>query len=93
MQVSPLSSGCEAPLLDFFVWLSHILDAVSEVGAIDNVDFFMVEVASVNGQRREGAAATAMEGLGMMTVEADARVLCAGMSVAIGVLVAFGSAQ
>lgn len=73
------------PLLDFFVQSSHILNGNN------GIDFFVAEAASVNGRWREGAAVMVMEeGLGMMTVEASARVLCTGMLVATEVLVAFG---
>ncbi|KAG1326854.1 nitrate regulatory gene2 protein [Cocos nucifera] len=86
-QASPLAGGDGAPpLYRACVGWSRMVDAVSEVGAIDGVDFFVAGVASVTDQRREGAAA---EGLGMMTAEAGTRVLCAGMSVAAGALAEF----
>ncbi|XP_073101961.1 uncharacterized protein [Elaeis guineensis] len=89
-EASPLAGiGGAPPLYRVCVGWSRMLDAVSEVGAIDGVDFFVAGVASVTEQRREGPAAAAEERLGMMTAEAGARVLCAGMSVAAGALAEF----
>ncbi|XP_038984406.1 protein ALTERED PHOSPHATE STARVATION RESPONSE 1 isoform X2 [Phoenix dactylifera] len=92
-QVSPLSGASGAPpLYGVCVRWSRVLDAVDEKKAIEGVDFFAAGVGSVTGQLREGAAAAA-EGLGMMTAEACARVLCAGMSVAAGTLAEFAGAS
>ncbi|XP_028547629.1 nitrate regulatory gene2 protein isoform X1 [Dendrobium catenatum] len=87
--ISPLRVGGEGDaacpeVVRVCVRWSRLVESVSEEMAVDGMDFFAAGMASVSAQQREAeegalAAASAVE-------EVGPRVLCAGLSVAVGSL-------
>lgn len=95
---SPLVVTARAPpvhgLCVRWAWL---LDSVSEAAAVEGIDFFANGIGSVGMQQREeGAAPPGAEGTivtaGRM-MEIAEKVLCAGMSAAVGSLTEFSASS
>ncbi|KAK8940217.1 hypothetical protein KSP40_PGU021567 [Platanthera guangdongensis] len=87
--LSPLRSGgeggiAEAPeVVRLCTLWSRLVESVSEERAVDGMDFFAAGIASVSAQPRETAEGEAQAAA---AVELRPRVLCAGLSVAVGSL-------
>ncbi|XP_020596157.1 uncharacterized protein LOC110036131 [Phalaenopsis equestris] len=87
--LSPISPLCDggggsptiSEVLRLCVRWSRLVESVSEERAVDGMDFFAAGMASVSAQRREEG-----EGMAVLAEVVGPRVLCAGLSVAVGSL-------
>ncbi|KAK8937366.1 hypothetical protein KSP39_PZI011820 [Platanthera zijinensis] len=75
---------------------SRLLDSMSEKQAVEGMEFFAAEMASVSEQQREaeraGLPPNEADDVALKVAEVGPKVICAGMSVAVGSMAVFAVA-